>query len=47
MNQVGIDIERLKRMGVGHIILNYNRSVIEDDMNAIIDMSKQLMSYAR
>ena len=47
MNQVGIDIERLKKMGVGHIILNYNRSVIEDDMNAIIDISKQLMSYAR
>lgn len=47
IGQVGNDIDRLKNMGVGHIILNYNRSLIEDDMVAIIDMSKRLMTYAR
>jgi probable F420-dependent oxidoreductase len=47
IRQVGNNIGRLKKMGVGHIILNYNRSLIEDDMDAVIDISKTLMTYAR
>ena len=47
IGEIGNDIDRLKKMGVGHIILNYNRSMIEDDMNAIIDTSKQIMTYAK
>ncbi len=47
IKQVGNNIERLKKMGVGHIILNYNRSLIEDDMDAIIDMSKTPMTFAK
>ena len=47
IGEVGNDIDKLKKMGVGHIILNYNRSMIEDDMNAIIDTSKQIMTYAK
>jgi alkanesulfonate monooxygenase SsuD/methylene tetrahydromethanopterin reductase-like flavin-dependent oxidoreductase (luciferase family) len=47
IKQVGNNIERLKKMGVGHIILNYNRSLIEDDMDAMIDISKTLMTYAK
>ena len=47
IGKIGNDIDRLKKMGVGHIILNYNRSMIEDDMNAIIDTSKQIMTYAK
>lgn len=47
MEQIRNDIDRLKKMGVGHIILNYNRSLIENDMNAIIDTSKQILTYAK
>ncbi len=47
IEQVGNDIDRLKKMGVGHMILNYNRSSIEDDMNAVMNMSKRLLTYAR
>ena len=47
IGEVGSDIDRLKKMGVGHIILNYNRSLIEDDMNAVINMSKRLLTYAK
>ena len=47
IGEIGNDIDRLKKMGVGHIILNYNRSMIEDDMNAIIDTSKQILTYAK
>ncbi len=47
IGEVGNDIDRLKKMGVGHIILNYNRSQIEDDMDAIIDVSKGLLTYSR
>jgi hypothetical protein len=47
MEQIRNDIDRLKKMGVGHIILNYNRSLIENDMNAIIDTPKQILTYAK
>lgn len=47
IEQVGNDIARLKEMNVGHVILNYNRSNIQDDMNTIIEVSKQLLLYAR
>ena len=46
MEQVGNDIDNLED-GIGHIILNYNRSQIEDDMNAIIHTSKQILTYAK
>jgi probable F420-dependent oxidoreductase len=47
IEQVGNDIERLKEMNVGHIILNYNRSPIQNDMNAIIKISQRLLPYIR
>ena len=47
IGEIGNDIDKLKKMGVGHIILNYNRSLIEDDMNAIIYTSKQILTYAK
>ena len=46
IGEVRNDIDKLKKMGVGHIILNYNRSQIEDDMDAIIDVSKVLLTYS-
>jgi probable F420-dependent oxidoreductase len=47
IEQVGNDIEMLKEMNVGHVILNYNRSPIQNDMNAIIEISLQLLPYIR
>mgnify|MGYP003575051081 FL=1 len=47
VEQVGSDIEKLKKIGIGHIILNFNRSQIEDDMNGIIEASKQILIYAK
>jgi probable F420-dependent oxidoreductase len=47
IEQVGNDIERLKEMNVEHVILNYNRSPIQNDMNAIIKISLQLLPYIR
>lgn len=47
IEQVGNDIEMLKEMNVGHVILNYNRSPIQNDMNAIIKISQQLLPYIR
>ena len=47
IGEIGNDIDKLKKMGVGHIILNYNRSLIEDDMNAIIDVSKRILTYSK
>jgi probable F420-dependent oxidoreductase len=47
IEQVGNDIEMLKEMNVGHVILNYNRSPIQNDMNAIIKISLQLLPYIR
>lgn len=47
MEQVGNDIDKLKKMGIGHIILSYNRSQIENDMNVIIHTSKQILTYAK
>lgn len=41
IEQVGNDIARLKEINVGHVILNYNRSNIQDDMNTIIEVSRQ------
>lgn len=47
IEQVGNDIEMLKEMNVGHVILNYNRSPIQNDMNAIIKISQQFLPYIR
>lgn len=47
IEQIGNDIERLKEINVGHIILNYNRSPVQNDMNAIIKISQQLLPYIR
>jgi hypothetical protein len=47
IGEVRNDIDRLKKMGVGHIILNYNSSLIENDMDAIIDRYKQIRTYAK
>jgi probable F420-dependent oxidoreductase len=47
LEEVGSDIDRLQKMGAGHVILNFNRSQIQDNMYAIIDIAKRLSTYAR
>ena len=47
IEQIGSDIEKLKKMGIAHIILNFNRSQIEDDIKAIIEASNQILIYSK
>jgi len=47
VDQVGTDLQEVKRIGVDHLILNYNRSVISDNTDKIIEVSKQLSGFVR
>jgi alkanesulfonate monooxygenase SsuD/methylene tetrahydromethanopterin reductase-like flavin-dependent oxidoreductase (luciferase family) len=47
VDQVGKDLQEIERIGVDHLILNYNRSVISDNTDKIIEVSKQLSSFIR
>jgi probable F420-dependent oxidoreductase len=42
IDQVGRDFQEVKKIGIGHAILNYNRSVISDNISKIIEVSKEL-----
>jgi hypothetical protein len=45
VDQVGTDLQEVKRIGVDHLILNYNRSVISDNTDKIIEVSKELSGF--
>ena len=47
VDQVGNDLQEIQRIGVDHFILNYNRSVISDNTEKIIEVSKQLSGFVR
>ena len=47
IDQIGRDIQRIKGMGVDHIIFGYNFVPIGRDVNEMIDTSKQLSKLAR
>jgi probable F420-dependent oxidoreductase len=47
VDQVGNDIQRIKQMGVDHIIFAYNFIPIGRDIDKMIDTTKQLSKYAR
>jgi probable F420-dependent oxidoreductase len=47
IDQVGNDIQRIKQMGVDHIIFAYNFMPIGRDIDKMIDITKQLSKYAR
>jgi alkanesulfonate monooxygenase SsuD/methylene tetrahydromethanopterin reductase-like flavin-dependent oxidoreductase (luciferase family) len=47
VDQVGKDLQEVERIGVDHLILNYNRSAISDNTDKIIEVSKQLSSFVR
>ena len=47
VDQVGKDLQEIQRIGIDHFRLNYNRSVISDNTDKIIEVSKQLSSFIR
>jgi probable F420-dependent oxidoreductase len=47
IDQVGKDLQEIKKIGVDHAILNFNRSSISNNIGNIIDLSKQLSSFIR
>ena len=47
IDQVGKDLQEVKKAGIDHVILNYNRSVISDNIGKIIEVSKQLSRFIR
>jgi len=42
IDQIGKDLQEIKEIGVDHVILNFNRSSIGNNIDNIIDASKQL-----
>lgn len=47
IDQVGRDLLEIKNIGVGHILFNYNRSPISNDIDSIIEVSKKLWEFIR
>jgi probable F420-dependent oxidoreductase len=47
VDQVGKDVQKIKQTGVDHVILNFNRSTISNNIDNIIDISKQLSGFVR
>ena len=43
IDQIGKDLQEIKEMRVDHVILNFNRSSIGNNIDNIIDVSKQLL----
>ena len=47
IDQVGNDLQEIKEIGVDHLILNFNRSPISNNIDNIIGVSKQLSDFVR
>ena len=47
IDEVGSDIQRIKGMGVDHVIIGYNFSPIGKDVAKMIYISKQLSKFAK
>jgi len=47
IDQLGKDLQEAKKTGIDHAILNYNRSMISDNIGKIIEVSKQLSRFIR
>jgi probable F420-dependent oxidoreductase len=45
IDQVGSDLLEIEKIGVDHIIFNYNRSPISNNVDRIIDVSKKLWTF--
>ena len=47
IDQAGNDIQRIKQMGIDHIIFGYNFIPIGRDLDKVMDITKQLSRFAR
>jgi alkanesulfonate monooxygenase SsuD/methylene tetrahydromethanopterin reductase-like flavin-dependent oxidoreductase (luciferase family) len=47
IDQAGNDIQRIKQMGIDHIIFGYNFIPTGRDLDKVIDITKQLSKFAR
>jgi probable F420-dependent oxidoreductase len=47
IDQIGKDLQEIKKIGVSHAILNFNRSPIVNNIDNIIDVSTQLSEFVR
>ncbi|MFL6360988.1 MAG: hypothetical protein ACJ72V_16830, partial [Nitrososphaeraceae archaeon] len=47
IDQIGSDIQRIKAMGVDHIVFGYNFVPIGRDVTKVIDLYKELSKFAR
>ena len=47
IDQIGSDIQRIKAMGVDHIVFGYNFVPIGRDVTKVIDLSKELSKFSR
>ncbi len=47
VEQIGTDIEKIKQMGIDHIVFGYNFAPIYEDVSNIVAVSKQLSKFAR
>jgi probable F420-dependent oxidoreductase len=47
IDQIGSDIQRIKAMGVDHIVFGYNFVPIGRNVTKVIDLSKELSKFAR
>jgi hypothetical protein len=47
IDQIDKDLQEIKKTGVDHAILNFNRSTISSNIDNMIDVSKQLSGFIR
>ena len=47
IDQIGKDLQEIKEIGVDHVILNFNRSPISNNIDNTIDVSKQLSGFIK
>jgi probable F420-dependent oxidoreductase len=47
IDQVGSDIQRIKKMGIDHIVFGYNFIPLGRDLDKMLDVAKQLANIAR
>jgi predicted metal-dependent phosphotriesterase family hydrolase len=47
IDQVRSDIERIKQIGIDHIVFEYNFTSLGRDIDKMIDITKQLSKYAK
>ena len=47
IDEIGMDIQRIKEIGINHIIFGYNFTPIGEDIDSMIRITKQLSKFAR